>query len=151
MARRVVHDGIGEHQHDIALKPLGRPDRARLDILLERAQVHGPPHHAAVAGRDLVAHRLHKHGGMLVAHDVVQHHQDRLPPRSVRLLVLELQRWVIATERKNSINKYIANCGVRGCIGCMSICTITIKKTKYFLAWPKLSLFITTTEINNNN
>ena len=56
---------------------------------------------------------------------------------------------------KSRFNDFFPNAGPQlWCpwgIGCISMSKITIKKTKYFLAWPKLSLFITTTEINNNN
>lgn len=59
---RVVHDGVGEHEHDVALELSRRFDRARLDKPLERRQVHGAQNHWAVAGRNLVFHRMHEYG-----------------------------------------------------------------------------------------
>lgn len=41
MVRRVVHDGILKHQHDVALELSGGTDNTGLDVLLYGRQVHG--------------------------------------------------------------------------------------------------------------
>lgn len=42
VVRAVVHDCILKHEHDVSLELGCRADLPRLDVLLDRRQVHGP-------------------------------------------------------------------------------------------------------------
>ncbi len=73
---RVVHDRVREHEHNVPLEDSRRLDHARLNILLDRRQVHRAKDDATVAGRDLVSDWLHENGGVFVTRDVGEDHHD---------------------------------------------------------------------------